>query len=443
MSLRALVVDFNSYFSSCEQQARPELRGKPVAVAPMLTDATCCIAASYEAKKFGVKTGTGVGDARMMCPGLIVVEARPELYVKLHEDLLEVIEACIHVERVMSIDEIGADLTGKLRERGRARELALKIKREIAARVGTELRCSIGIAPNHYLAKTASDMQKPDGLVFIEQEDLPHCLHRLALRDFCGIGRNMEQRLIEHGIRTSEQLCAATKEELRQVWGSVEGERMHQALRGEFVYRPPEQSSSVGHSHVLPPEERNEKDAFAVLNRLLQKAAMRLRKMGYYAGGMHVSVRHVKQSRWSEECRFTETQDTVEFLRALRMLWERRPAKCPPPMKVGVTLFHLVEEHNRTPSLFDRTTARKDLNAGIDKINKLFGNNTVYFAGAHSARKSAPMRIAFSRIPELDTESDEKDLPPDQEARLKARRSGQSRRAGQSPAAPKSRGSRG
>ncbi|HWB60696.1 MAG TPA: hypothetical protein VG733_14470 [Chthoniobacteraceae bacterium] len=422
MPLRAIVVDFNSYFASCEQQLRPELRGKPVAVVPVNTDSTCCIAASYEAKRFGVKTGTGVGDAKQMCPGLIVVEGRPELYVELHERLVAVIEDCIHVERVMSIDEMGADLTGKLQDRGRAVELARKIKREISSKVGTELRCSIGIAPNHYLAKTASDMQKPDGLVVIEQEELPQILHRLELRDLCGIGRNMELRLHQHGIRTVEQLCAATKEELREAWGSIEGERMHQDLRGEIVYRPPERHSSIGHSHVLPPEERNEKDAFAVLNRLLQKAAMRLRKMGYYAGGMHVSVRHVRQSRWGDECRFTETQDTVELLHALRMLWERRPGKCPAPMKVGVVLSNLVEEANRTPSFFEKNP-RKQLNAGIDKINSLFGNNTIYFAGAHSARKSAPLRIAFSRVPDLKTEADGKELPPEHEARLAARRS--------------------
>ena len=424
MLLRALVVDFNSFFSSCEQHLRPELRDRPVAVVPVKTDSTCCIAASYEAKKFGIKTGTRVGDAKQMCRDLVIVEARPSLYVDLHQRLVEVIESCIHIEDIMSIDEVCCELTGKLREREKARELALKIKREIAQRVGPELRCSIGIAPNPYLAKTASDMQKPDGLVVIEEHELPQCLHRLELRDFCGVGRNMEQRLIEHGIRTAEQFCAASKEDLRRAWGGVEGERMHQALRGEIVYRPPTNKGSVGHSHVLPPEERNEKDAFAVVNRLLQKAAMRLRKMGYFSGGMQLSVKLAGRGRWSDECRFAETQDTVEFLRILRMLWDRRPSNGPPPLKVSVTLIHLVEAQNRTPSLFEKNSARGDLNARIDMLNNCFGSNTVYFAGAHSARKSAPMRIAFSRIPDLETESDEVEPLLEQEAR---RRSLQSR----------------
>jgi DNA polymerase-4 len=429
MALNWLLIDFNSYFSSVEQLLRPELRGKPIAVVPVMAESTCCIAASYEAKKFGIKTGTRVSDARMMCRGIAIVEARPSLYVEFHEALCAAIESCIHVEKVWSIDEMLCELTGKLKEREKALELAAKIKKTIAEKVGAEMRCSIGIAPNPFLAKAASDMQKPDGLVVIEKEDLPQCLYSFKLRDFYGVGRNMEQRLLKHGIRTGEELCAATEEDLRQVWGGIEGERIYHALRGESVYRPPTQSSSIGHSHVMPPEERNPAAAFAVLNRLLQKAAGRLRKMKYYAGAMQLSISSVREGHWSEECSFLETQDTVEFLRILRLLWDRRPANAPAPMKVGVTLMRLVEEHNRTPAFFEKTSQRDKLNAQIDSINKTFGKNTIYFAGAHVARKSAPMRIAFTYIPDLD-DTDKKELPPEQQARLKARQScGKKRRS--------------
>lgn len=406
MSLHSLVVDFNSYFASVEQQLQPGLRGKPVAVVPVKAETTCCIAASYEAKKFGVKTGTRVSDARRLCRGLLIVEARPPLYVECHHKLIAAVESCIHVEEVWSIDEMLCELTGRLQQRDAACELALKIKKTIAAQVGTELRSSIGIAPNPFLAKTASDMQKPDGLVVIEPRELPQCLHRLELRDLCGIGANMEKRLRECGIQTVEQLCAAPKEILRKAWNGIEGERMYRALRGETVWRPSTNKSAVGHSHVLPPEERNPEAAFAVLNRLLQKAAMRLRKMGCFAGGMGVCVKHPQHMQWSDECAFFETQDTVELLRILRMLWQRRPQNSPPPLAVGVTLFHLVGEGNRTPSLFEKGSARRDLNATIDALNERYGKNTVYFAGAHTARKSAPMRIAFNRVPDLGTESD-------------------------------------
>ncbi|MGH8454185.1 MAG: DNA polymerase, partial [Nevskiales bacterium] len=116
MMLRALYIDFNSYFASVEQQDRPELRGKPVAVLPVMTDSTCCIAASYEAKRFGIKTGTNVGEAKRLCPGLVCVQARHELYVEYHQAILKVIDTCIPVDEVRSIDEMACSLTGSWRQ---------------------------------------------------------------------------------------------------------------------------------------------------------------------------------------------------------------------------------------------------------------------------------------------------------------------------------------
>jgi DNA polymerase-4 len=95
--LRWLVADLNSYFASCEQQEEPSLRGKPVAVAPLMADTTCAIAASYSAKAYGVKTGTKIGDAKRMCPDLIVVQSRPKLYVEYHHLILDAIESCIPI----------------------------------------------------------------------------------------------------------------------------------------------------------------------------------------------------------------------------------------------------------------------------------------------------------------------------------------------------------
>ena len=106
MSLNALYIDFNSYFASVEQQLRPELRGKPIGVLPVMAETTCCIAASYEAKAFGIKTGTIVRDARKLCKDMIFVEARPALYVEFHHKLIEIVESCTHVEEVRSIDEM-------------------------------------------------------------------------------------------------------------------------------------------------------------------------------------------------------------------------------------------------------------------------------------------------------------------------------------------------
>lgn len=415
MCLRTLFLDFNSYFASVEQMDRPELRGRPVAVAPLKAETTCCIAASQEAKICGIQTGTPVAEARRLCPGLIVVEARPELYIKTHHRLIEVIENLLSDLVIASIDEMHGRLWGEWCEPAGARGIAHEIKRAIAEKFGPQLTCSIGLAPNPFLAKTATDMQKPDGLVVIRLEDLPEILFDLELRDLSGIGRNMETRLRRRGIGTVAQLCAASKETLRAVWGGVGGEYFYAQLRGEITVHPPTAHRTVGHSHVLPPELRTEEKARAVLHRLTQKAAMRLRAMRHVAGGLALFVRGHEGARgqpnWSDDVRFAHTQDTIELLHALDLLWRRRAAapaymRPTPPLAVGVTLLHLAEMHNATPLLFGREERRRRhaLLRAVDSINKLRGINTVHFGGATAALAYAPTRIAFNRIPNLDFE---------------------------------------
>ena len=404
MALRVLFVDFNSFFASVEQQEQPALRGLPMAVLPIMTDSTCCIAASYEAKRFGIKTGTNAGEARQRCPGLILVEARPPVYVEYHHRLIAAVDACVPVTQVRSIDEMSCALRGPWRKREKALGLAREIKARIAATVGECLRSSIGIAPNAFLAKTASDMQKPDGLVVIEEEDLPEILFRLQLRDFCGIGAAREARLHACGIVTVEQLCRSPKEVLRRAWNGIEGDRMFDLLRGKEVERASSDRCTVGHSHVLEPKCRTLPMAEAVLHRLLQKAAARLRALGYLAGGLAVSVKFLGNERWSDEMSFLETQDTLDFIRVFGLLWQRCPSSSPPPLAVGVTLFYLTEVHNVALNLPQLGPSRVALDQAMDKLNLCYGKNTVYFGGAQPALDSAPTRIAFTHIPEVEKE---------------------------------------
>src|SRR5277367_2997395 len=133
MALRALFVDFNSFFASVEQQEQPALRGRPMAVLPVMTDSTCCIAASYDAKRFGIKTGTNVGEARRLCPGLVVVEARPALYVEYPHTLVAAVDSCLPVTQVLSIDEMSCGRRGPWREPEKALRAAREIKERIMA----------------------------------------------------------------------------------------------------------------------------------------------------------------------------------------------------------------------------------------------------------------------------------------------------------------------
>jgi DNA polymerase-4 len=403
MALRALFVDFNSYFSSVEQQELPHLRGRPVAVVPVMTDSTCCIAASYEAKKFGVKTGTNVGEARKKCPGIAIVEARPPLYVEYHHALIEIVDSCVPVTSIRSIDEMCCTLTGRWQEPATALGLAKEIKARIAAKWPYMLS-SIGIAPNPFLAKTASDMQKPDGLVMIDEPDLPGCLFRLELRDFCGIGASREARLHECGIQTVEQLCSARKEVLHRAWNGIEGGRIYALLRGEEVEREPSERCTVGHSQVLEPKCRTRVLAEATLHRLLQKAAARLRALGYLAAGISVSVRFMGQQRWGQEMNFLETQDTLEFIRIFNLIWQRYPVDAPTPLKVGVTFFHLTATNNVTAHLPSLKASRLALDQAVDRLNLAYGRHTVYFGGAQPGVATGPSKIAFTNIPGKEVE---------------------------------------
>ena len=407
MALQALYIDFNSYFASVEQQERKELRGRPIAVSPVEAETTCCIAASYEAKSRGVRTGTMIAEARRLCPGIEIVQARPEVYVDYHERLVKLVESHLHIEAVSSIDEMWGELTGRFRERPRAEALARGIKQAIYREMEC-MKCSIGIAPNPFLAKTATEMEKPDGLVLIDQEDLPHCLYGLKLRDIHGIGRRMEERLKLHGIRTVRALCEADVDALRKAYGSVEGSRMHANLRGAMGWREYEKDKTLGHSHVLAPEQRNAHDALAVLHRLLQKAATRLRVKKLVASGMSLVITHAPGGgSWHASARFPETRDTRRFTAELLRLWRTLPPDAPPPHKVGVTFFHLRPETVWTPDLFEDVPRHDPLNAAMDHLNIRYGRDTVFLGGAFGAQKAAPMRIAFNYIPDSATESDD------------------------------------
>ncbi len=418
MTLRCLFVDFNSYFASVEQQDDPRLRGRPVGVVPVMADTTCCIAASYEAKAFGVKTGTPVWEAREKCPDIVLLQARPARYVEVHHRLMDAIQDCIPHGKPESIDEVPCWLIGRERRRENAIAIAETIKRTFREHGFDAIGCSIGIAPNKFLAKTASDMQKPDGLVVLEQADLPEKLHTLELRDFCGIGPSMEKRLQRAGIRTAAQLCAASREHLRAAWGSIEGERYWLQLRGFELPERKSERGSVGHSHVLGPELRDYDGARSVLFKLLAKAAMRLRNEEFLAGGLAIRIRFVGlDKRFERDLSFAPLDDTPTLLKLLadalvpleralaRGRWNPRRH---PPLSVSVTLVGLEHRGAVSGEPMPERRRSRDMSAVLDAVNRRYGNNALYFGAMQNAlaSKAAPMRIAFGQIPKTDLEQD-------------------------------------
>lgn len=421
-TLNWLFVDLNSYFASVEQDARPELRGCPVAVVPMMADTTVCIAASYEAKAVGVRTGTVVGEAKRMCPGLVLVEARHELYVDYHHRIVEAVESCLPVTAVLSIDEMACRLMGRERPLLAAMELGRKVKSAIREKVGPMLRSSVGLATNRYLAKVASDMDKPDGLVALPLDILPEALRQLTLRDLPGIGAKTEKRLNEKGIRTMEDLLTLDCEKAGELWGSVWGERLWHWLRGEdFDVSDTEHLKSISHQHVLAPEMRTPEKAWAVAHKLLHKAAMRLRAGGLWASSIGLAIGFATPRGeemkpisnfgtptrgWKSELKLSECQDNQTLIAALSRLWANRPAgpESAHPYFIGVYLNGLVPDRLHSLNLFDGTEdeqSRAKLLAIMDQLNNKYGMSTLAPATMLTAFKAAPTRIAFHSIPDL------------------------------------------
>ena len=419
--LNWLFVDLNSYFASVEQDVRPDLRGRPVGIVPMLADTTVCIAASYEAKAFGVKTGTVVADAKKLCPDLVLVEARHEVYVDYHRRIVEAVESCIPVTAVLSIDEMACRLLGRERPLLAAMELGRQVKRRILERVGPVMRSSVGLATNRYLAKVASDMEKPDGLVALPLDILPEALRQLSLRDLPGIGARMEKRLNEKGVHTMEQLLARDSEGAGELCGSVWGERLWHWLRGEdFDMAETEHLKSLSHQHVLAPEMRTEEKAWAVAHKLLHKAAMRLRAGELWASSIGLAIGFavprgeqtpvsrfgVPTRGWKGELKLSECQDNQTLIAALSRLWASRPTgeQYVHPYFIGVHLNGLVPDRLHSLNLFDGTEdeqSRTRLLAAMDALNNKYGLSTLAPATMLTAFKAAPTRIAFHTIPEM------------------------------------------
>jgi len=420
LPLRWLYLDLNSYFASVEQQLDPRLRGRPVVVAPVDTDSTCAIAASYEAKAYGIKTGTRIWEAKAKCRDLVIVPGQHREYVRFHHLIVEEVGRHVPVFAVCSIDEVACRLLDNENGRDMVGALAGRIKAGIRANVGVCLTSSIGVAPNRLLAKMAADMKKPDGLTILEASDIERRLLALPLSDIPGVGRNMEARLARAGIVTMDRLLALDARAMRTAWGSILGERMHWLLRGRDLPELPTVSRSIGHSQVLEPMKRPLPAARLVTRRLLAKAATRLRDADKRCGRLGLRVKAEREmgagggaGGWTGEIKFTAVMDTPALLAALEVLWERMVAAFAAGrlLQVGVVLSDLTAADAVQMTLFESELCysgqdearRLALSRAMDRMNTRFGRDSVTMGHdrAGAGRSSGP-RIAFTRIPTME-----------------------------------------
>lgn len=413
--LKWLFLDMNSFFASVEQQENPRLRNKPIAVVPMMTKGTCAIAASYEAKKYGIKTGTKIYDALRLCPDLICVPAQHDLYVRYHHRVLDEVIRHTPINKVWSIDELSSRLPPNKRNIESATAIAHAIKQGFKNNIGSCITASIGIAPNGYLGKVASDMQKPDGLVILQPAQLQEKLFTLKLTDFPGINVRMQERLRLSGITSIEQFWHLSPKHARRVWGSVDGEKFWYNLHGYDVPVQETNRSMIGHSRVLDMNLRSPDKARDVVRRLTIKAASRLRRQGFYASIIDLSVRTDEfgdtGQKFSHGMKITPAQDNFSFLSALDQLWRNMMITVRPYRlkKVSIVLHGLCLPEQITPDLFDMASPAKQteqkkqtaLSQLMDTINQKYGAEAIQL-GISPKTSAGYMgtKIAFSRIPD-------------------------------------------
>ena len=388
-------------------------------VAPVGSDTTVAIAASIEAKRFGITTGTPVWEAKRRCRELVVTPARHERYVAFHDAIVAEIERHVPITRVCSIDEVACRLLDNENSPDAAVALARRIKAGIRARVGERLTSSVGIAPNRLLAKLASDLQKPDGLVVLRGEDLPGRLFDVPLREICGVGTKMVARLARDGVLDIRQLCERRPRDAGTAWGGRDGDRLWFLLHGIDLPDTATQSRTIGHSHVLSPRHRGIESARLTARRLALKAASRLRRKAYRA---RLLVLHGKfeddKSTWRRSIRLPATQDSFVVLARLDALFpalldagRARPGGFRMRM-IGVTLAEIEPEAGDQGSLFGfldpddplaRETRGLALSRAMDRINQRFGRNAVSVGPLGGGRiDRVGTKIAFGRIPDAD-----------------------------------------
>lgn len=423
---RWLYLDFNSFFASVEQQEYPALRGRPVGIVASAGENTCTIAASIEARAQGVRTGTPLREARRRCPGLVLRPARHPLYLAYHHRILAELDRHVPVERVWSIDEVSVRLVGPQRRPAAALALARAIKSGLAERIGVCLRCSIGLAPSRHLAKLATELQKPDGLVALRPEELPGPLLHLALRDIPGIGRGMAARLARCGVTDVAGLWALGPRRARQIWNSVEGERFWYGLRGADLPEPQLRRipRSIGHARVLPPDLRDAAAARHVTRLLAMKAMARLRDARCFATVLGLGVEPMATGRRETvpgrrqaaalhgEMRLRQTDDDRVVLAELDRLWSLLPAgpqgRPQRFWRVSVTLAGLVEAAGATPDLLDQAMpgGTPRLAQAVEAIHRRFGRASLVFGPTPRDEDAfAAQKIAFSRVPGADQRS--------------------------------------
>jgi DNA polymerase IV len=370
-----LHADVDSFYASVEQRDDPRLRGRPVIVGRGVV-----LAASYEAKAFGVRTPMGGRQARRLCPQAIVVDPRMSAYSEASKALFEVFEDTTPMVQGLSIDEAFLDVRGLRRISGPPTDIAVRLRREVLERVG--LPITVGVARTKFLAKVASGVAKPDGLLVVQPDRELAFLHPLPVERLWGVGAVTATKLRDTGITTVGQIARLGETVLVSMLGRALGRHLH-ALAHNFDPRPVEvkrRRRSMGSQRALGRRRRTPDELDVVLIGLVDRLGRRLR------GAHRVCRTVVLRLRFDDFERATRSHTLSEATANTQtiLVTARELLRTATPMiqsrgitLVGLTLGNLHDDGAIQLALpFDRNHAGA-LDAALDKLRDRFGTNSI------------------------------------------------------------------
>lgn len=373
-------IDMNAFFASVEQQNKPELRGKPIAVIGS-AKRTIITTSSYEARAFGVKTGMNTWEAKQKCPNIIFVIGDNRKYTWTSSQIMKLMMQFTPLVEVFSIDEAFLDVTGSMGLFGSAERIAHLMKAEIRHHFG--ITCSIGIAPNKLLAKLASDMQKPDGLTIIKPEDVARILDIVPAKDLCGVGSKTSRQLMIYSIKTCGDLGRFPVDILKKRFGIV-GEQLSRMGRGidDSPVIPAEDADevkSVGHSMTLERDIEDRKDILKFLLQLSEMVGRRARRYNVWGKTITLSIRYADFDTWvgKQETLRQYINQSEDIYRAAVAILDTLVLMQPIRL-LGVRLSNLRYESNQLP-LFEEERKKAFLVNAMDEVNDRYGDFSVTF----------------------------------------------------------------
>ena len=376
-----LHVDMDAFYASIEQLDHPEYKGKAVIVGadPKGGQGRGVVAAcSYEARTFAVRSALPISRAWKLCPEGVYVRPRMKRYVEVSAHVMEVSRRYTDLVEPVSIDEAFLDITGSAALLGRPEQIALSIKKEIHQTTG--LTASVGLAPNKFLAKIASDLRKPDGLVVVQEKDIQEFLHGLPISRLWGVGPKTEQRLREMGFHTIGQLTAASRESLIRSLGSL-GEHLFHLSRGKDnrPVVPNWEAKSIGSETTFDVDTDDRELLLRTILELSDHVAERLRKDGYRARKVTLKLRYSSFSTHTKQQSLDKRIQTGEELAQIaRALFSQFPLTQKIRL-IGVSAGHLHrdgEDPEQLP-LFAYCNGKEKLSHTVDEIKQRFGTDAL------------------------------------------------------------------